>query len=112
MKFGLLQPENLLLDTVANHLKLIDFGSAQEVETMRFSVASNASSNTTTSSSSSLAGTSESSVSPEFLSPEVISSGPVGTYTDMWGFGVLLYVSLRLVTCKIYFFILVPSASL
>ena len=51
---SIFQPENLLLDTVANRLKLIDFGSAQEVETMRFSVASNASSNTTSSSSSSL----------------------------------------------------------
>ena len=93
---SIFQPENLLLDTVANRLKLIDFGSAQEVETMRFSVASNASSNTTSSSSSSLSAfNSESNVSPEFLSPEVISSGPVGTYTDMWGFGVLLYVALR-----------------
>ena len=93
---SIFQPENLLLDTVANRLKLIDFGSAQEVETMRFSVASNASSNTTSSPSSSLSAfNSESNVSPEFLSPEVISSGPVGTYTDMWGFGVLLYVALR-----------------
>ena len=31
----------------------------------------------------------------EFLSPEAISRGPVGTYTDMWGFGVILYVLLR-----------------
>ncbi len=34
------------------------------------------------------------SCSPEFLAPEVISSGPLGSFTDMWSFGVLLYVSL------------------
>ena len=27
----------------------------------------------------------------EFLPPETISKGPVGTYTDMWSFGVILY---------------------
>ena len=31
----------------------------------------------------------------EFLAPELVSQGPVGTYTDMWAFGVLLYVALR-----------------
>ncbi len=34
------------------------------------------------------------SCSPEFLAPEVISAGPQGSFTDMWSFGVLLYVSL------------------
>jgi serine/threonine protein kinase len=28
------------------------------------------------------------------MAPEMLSNGPVGRYTDMWGFGVLLYVSL------------------
>lgn len=82
MRYQKLQPENVLLDTVENQVKLIDFGSAQEVE-LRFN------GNTT-------APTHQDS-SPEFQAPEVISSGPVGTYTDMWGFGVLLYVALRYV---------------
>merc|ERR1719219_2754923 len=30
----------------------------------------------------------------EFLSPEAISKGPVGPYTDMWSFGVILYILL------------------
>ena len=31
----------------------------------------------------------------EFQAPEMVSGGPVGTHTDMWAFGVLLYVLLR-----------------
>ena len=31
---------------------------------------------------------------PEFLPPETISKGPVGVYTDMWSFGVILYILL------------------
>ena len=30
----------------------------------------------------------------EFLSPETISRGPVGPYTDLWGYGIILYVLL------------------
>ena len=31
----------------------------------------------------------------EFQAPELISGDKVGTYTDMWSFGVLLFVLLR-----------------
>ena len=82
-----LRPRNVLLDVRENKVKLVDFGAAQRVE-LRFS------------------GNGPSAVrgrhfaaagdgSPEFHAPEVISSGPVGTYTDMWSFGLLIYVSLR-----------------
>ena len=83
-----MQPENLLLDTKENQLKLIDFGHARPVE-HRLS-----DSGSSTSSTSSLP-EADSGTSPEFLAPEVISAGPEGKYTDMWGFGVLLYVALR-----------------
>ena len=76
-----LKPENLLLDTTEKIVRLIDFGSAQEIRPKFLE-------NLTDSKIES---------SLEFLAPEVISNGPVGTYTDMWCFGVLLYVSLRLV---------------
>ena len=33
----------------------------------------------------------------EFRAPEVISGGPVATYTDMWAVGVVIYVCLRYV---------------
>ncbi len=74
-----LKPENLLLDTADKIVRLIDFGSAQEI---RPKYPENLTD-------------SKIEASPEFLAPEVISNGPVGTYTDMWCFGVLLYVSLR-----------------
>ena len=74
-----LKPENLLLDTTEKIVRLIDFGSAQEIRPKFLE-------NLTDSKIES---------SLEFLAPEVISNGPVGTYTDMWCFGVLLYVSLR-----------------
>ena len=74
-----LKPENLLLDTTEGIVRLIDFGSAQEIRP-RF-----------------LENLTETKTNPsaEFFPPEVISNGPVGTHTDMWCFGVLLYVSLR-----------------
>ncbi len=74
-----LKPENLILDKRENAVRLIDLGSAQE---MNPKVSENVPEP-------------KRDVSPEFLAPEVISNGPVGTYTDMWCFGVLLYVSLR-----------------
>ena len=32
---------------------------------------------------------------PEFRAPEVLSLGKLGTYTDMWSVGVLVFVLLR-----------------
>jgi serine/threonine protein kinase len=75
-----LKPENLILDPNQRIVRLIDFGSAVEVQPKFPENFSDA----------------KTDPSPEFLAPEIISSGPVGTYTDMWCFGVLLYVSLRL----------------
>ena len=74
-----LKPENLLLDTTEGVVRLIDFGSAQEIRPRFLENLTDA----------------KTDPSPEFFPPEVISNGPVGTYTDMWCFGVLLYVSLR-----------------
>ena len=79
------QPENILLDTKENQLKLIDFGHARPVE-HRLSDGGGSSGHSSEG---------EGAPSPEFQAPEVISSGPEGKYTDMWGFGVLLYVALR-----------------
>ena len=76
-----LKPENILLNISENQIKIIDFGSAQQVDFAQ----------TKSSTGSKVE------MSPEFLPPEVISSGPNGSYTDMWQFGVLVYVSLRLV---------------
>ena len=72
-----------MLDTNENLVKLIDFGSAQQASDPPSSPEGGN-------------GIADANVgSPEFLAPEVISNGPLGTYTDMWGFGVLLYVALR-----------------
>ena len=74
-----LKPDNLLLDTTEGVVRLIDFGSAQEIRPRFLENLTDA----------------KTDPSPEFFPPEAISNGPVGTYTDMWCFGVLLYVSLR-----------------
>ena len=44
--------------------------------------------------SQNMAGSSTRDLGPEFLPPEAVSRGPVGTYTDMWAVGVVLYVLL------------------
>ncbi len=76
-----LKPENVLLDEATDMIRLIDFGAAQRVR-------SRVAGNVMHESQLDLAST-------EFYAPEVISRGPVGTYTDMWAFGVILYASLR-----------------
>lgn len=72
-----LKPENLILESDHQTLRLIDFGEAQTLQLA--GVGGNMADNSPES------GT-------EFLPPETISKGPVGTYTDMWSFGVILYV--------------------
>ena len=79
------KPENLLLEPADGHsskaVKLIDFGSAQQVSSGGLHR------------SPKQAQTSGSSL--EFSAPEVISGGPVAAYTDMWSVGVIIYVCLR-----------------
>ena len=91
-----LKPENVILDTKSNSVRLIDFGCAQSI--------TSSSSSLTTKSPPSRSGSMENNngqnlalayENTEFLAPELVSHGPVGTYTDMWAFGVLLYVALR-----------------
>ena len=74
-----LKPENLVLEADNKTLRLIDFGEAQTLQLA--GVGGNMAA------SSLEAG-------PEFLPPETISKGPVGVYTDMWSFGVILYILL------------------
>ena len=84
-----LKPENVILDTKLNSVKLIDFGCAQSLDSNgrcknKFNHVYE---------------------STEFLAPELVNmasgSTPgaafqnVGTHTDMWAFAVLLYVALR-----------------
>lgn len=75
-----LKPENIILEADNQTLRLIDLGDAQSLRIGGFGM--------------NMAGPLSDS-GPEFLPPELISKGPVGTYTDMWSFGVILYVLLR-----------------
>lgn len=74
-----LKPENVILDSECNAVKLIDFGCAQ----------------------STLAPAKNKHLyqSTEFLAPELLDGhhphAVLGTHTDMWAFAVLLYVALR-----------------
>jgi serine/threonine protein kinase len=83
-----LKPENLVVDASKKTIYLIDFGAAQEIQSGKQHISSSSYikhySNDQDQCGTNL----------EFMAPEMLSNGPVGRYTDMWGFGVLLYVSL------------------
>lgn len=68
-----LQPENILISGVEENpiIKLIDFGSAQELINEVTLVTSS---------------------SPEFCAPEVVSQEGARLVSDMWSVGVLTYV--------------------
>ena len=74
-----LKPENLILEADNQTLRLIDFGEAQTLQLA--GVGGNMA-------------TASFEAGAEFLPPETISAGPVGPYTDMWSFGVILYILL------------------
>ena len=74
-----LKPENLILEADNQTLRLIDFGEAQTLQLA--GVGGNMA-------------TASFEAGAEFLPPETISAGPVGHYTDMWSFGVILYILL------------------
>ena len=78
-----LKPENVILDTKSNTVKLIDFGCAQSLHQLPNLRTNHVYEST------------------EFLAPELVNqnssagSRDLGTHTDMWAFAVLLYVALR-----------------
>lgn len=77
-----LKPENVILDSKCNAVKLIDFGCAQALARI---VAINPKNKHLYQST-------------EFLAPELLNQQTnrlPGTHTDMWAFAVLLYVALR-----------------
>jgi len=73
-----LKPENLILEADNKTLRLVDFGDSRNLQLSGVVSHLNVPNKSC----------------PEFLPPETISKGPVGPYSDMWSFGVLLYILL------------------
>ena len=71
-----LKPENLILEADNKTLRLVDFGDSRNLQLSGVVSHLNVPNESC----------------PEFLPPETISKGPVGSYSDMWSFGVLLYI--------------------
>ena len=82
-----LKPENVILDSKCNCVKLIDFGCATTLQASKATTLGDQRSKMS------------SYPSTEFLAPELLNQhlADIGTYTDMWAFAVLLYVALRYV---------------